>query len=283
MNAEDPKGRMSTLELVEETPKEAKDKVLQLFLDVGAQERFLDGQMLIRQDGLGGDTGFILTDGTVHIEAGTADPIPVHAPALLGEMHQLNPYGQRTASVTARGTVAALNFSWMGLYAHAKEVLSPLEQNFLYEGIERVVLKRFHRETLMDLPPLRALPERIRLRVCLMVQWIAKRHPVADGETIFEERSMCGDVGRLLTRGEVVLTAAGVPVATMTAPDLLGILPNFDAALRWSATAEAKGDTEVLNFSWLALMKLLAQRMPPEAYDMVRNALADYAKDHFAQ
>ena len=270
------------LPFLQDMAAETRARVVDLFLSLATRESLADGETLLRKDGLGGDTGFLLVAGEVAVEVGDDEILTVAAPTLLGEMYHLNPHAHRTATVAARGSVDVLRFSWTQLYAAAREKLDTQEQFALLGSIEGVVLERFHQETLADLPLLRGLPDHVRLRVCLMLEWMGNRRTLADEETLFGQNTPCGDQGYVLTRGQVALTMAGRTSCSVKAPNVIGVLPDFDPELRWTMAATAKGGAEVQTFSWLELRKTLEQQLPQGEYAAFDNAIRAFTKAYFS-
>ncbi|HPO15897.1 MAG TPA: hypothetical protein PLI09_20815 [Candidatus Hydrogenedentes bacterium] len=273
--------QIMALPLFQSIPAATQQQYGELFLAVGEWTDLMDGEVLLHQGGLGGDTGYVLLKGNVVVERENMDPLVVPAPTLLGEMSQINPHAQRMATVSSKGRAEVLTFSWREFYAKAKAMLTQSDLFLLMECIERSVLKRFQREALMDLPQFRRLPDELRMRICLYLQWEIHPVPIAAGAKLFEAKGMCGDTGYLLTQGEVdIVPAVGRPLA-IHAPDIVGVLPKFEPELRWTCTAVVKGNVEIHRFSWLVFMNLLEKRLQPAEFHAVRDALALYAKDHF--
>jgi len=100
------------LHYVPNMPEATRQCIARLFLAVGQPSNLSNGDILLRQGGLGGDVGFVLLEGSVEVEKEGEKAVPVCSPALLGEMHQLNPRAQRTATVRAQGHTTVLQFSW---------------------------------------------------------------------------------------------------------------------------------------------------------------------------
>lgn len=273
--------QLLALSLLSGMPEDTRVRVARLFLGAGQVEHLADGDTLLRQDALGGDTGYVILTGQVQVEK-EGGSLQVTAPALLGEMYHLNPHAHRTADVTAQGDVEALRFSWRALYQQAKQDLAPNEQMLLMSGIERTVLERFQREMLMDLPLFRGLPDHLRLRASLALLWLA--HPVhlSDGELLFEQTGMCGDTGYLLTHGAIELSRAGQGTANVAPPNVIGVMPDFDPNLRWTATARAKGNTEVQRFAWLEFMRTLQQRLSTNEQQELDACIRKQMGAHFA-
>jgi len=252
---------LAGLALFEGIPPEAREHVVELLVELSEAAALAEGEVLLRQGDLAGDSGYVLVAGAVAIEKEGADPLKLPAPALLGEMHQFNPQARRTATVRATSPSQARKFSWLDLYARANDALPEDEQTMLLDGIERVVWERFEQDLLMDLPMLRALPDQLKLRVCLPLLWIVTREVLYDGETLFEQNDMCGAAGYVLIRGKMQIAKAGRHSHVLAAPDNIGVMPEFDPELRWSASAVAQGQVELLRFSWLVYNKLLEQRL----------------------
>jgi hypothetical protein len=281
MNGEEYGKRIMALSMLAEMPPASREKVARLLLENGTADTLEDGAMLIRRDGLGGDTGYILLDGRVRIKRDGGEAVTLGAPAVLGEMHQLNPGAQRTADVIAEGAGAALKFSWRMLYAAAGKTLSLEEQQRLMSAVERLVLQRFHEEDLLDLPMLRKLPDHLRLRICLVLHWVSKPFELAPGEHLFTEQAMCSDTGYLLTRGTLQLTMSGQKAGQLEAPDIAGIMLRFAPDMRWTATAAAETPAEGKRFAWLVLRNALEERLLPDELHQFDHALAVWAENHF--
>jgi len=273
---------LQTLPLMQGMPDAARARLAQLMLDIGEIQVLSKGDTLFHQGGLGGDTGFVILTGAVQVERDGESTVTLPAPALLGEMHQLNPKAQRTATVQAQGPGTALKFSWREFYLHAKGVLAPPEQAQCMKNLERLVLERFHQEALMDLPLLRGLSDHLRLRVSLAIQWMGHQVLLADGVVLFKAGDMCGDTGYLLAHGDLDLSGPNQAPQRLAAPDVVGVFPDFDPDLRWTVTAVAHGPVEIQRFAWLPLMRLLEQRLPPEAAQQFFQQVREYAKTHFA-
>lgn len=269
------------LRYVPNMPEATGQCIARLFLAVGQPATLSKGDILLRQGGLGGDVGFILLEGSVEVEKEGEKAVAVCSPALLGEMHQLNPRAQRTATVRAKGDATVLQFSWQEFYTRAKDTLAPEERLMLAESIERCVLERFDRDLLLDLRLFRGLPDELKLRVCLMLQWESQRMVLADGEVLFKEDSMCGDTGYLLAGGQIQITKSGRSPQILNAPTVIGVMPEFNPELRWTATASAKGQTELQRFPWLAFLRTLQSRLRPEEQRRFLAAIQANMPGHF--
>lgn len=271
------------LPLLQAAPDTTKTRLAELLLHVGEPITVSPGDALLHQGDLGGETGFILLRGEVTVERMGAPPATISAPALLGEIQQFNPRAQRTATVRASGPVEALKFAWQTLYAKANEMLSSDEQHLLMDVLERSVCERLACETLGDFPILRNLPDPLRVRVALALHWVAQRMTLADGATLFQQDGLCGASGYLLTHGSIEIRIAGQYSQTIAAPNILGVLPEFDPDQRWTASATAQGDVELLKFNWLNYTAMLQRRLSSAEQETFAKAIRASAGECFAR
>lgn len=273
--------KIAQLPLLRFVPDGMRGRIAQLFAGVSSTIVTTPGEALVRRGELGGDTGYVLLDGAAEVVRDEGAPIRVEAPALIGEMYQFNPHAERTATVRAVEAGRALKFSWQAFYSQAKATLPEPDQGQLMGAIERCILERFDRGALLKLALFHGLPDELRLRVCLLLQWVA--HPIAyqDGEVILQQGAMCGGEGYLLARGNVDIRKAGQFVETRSAPDLLGVMPEFNPDLRWTASVTARGAVETLRFAWLELNALFVQRSTRNEQELFAQAIRANAASHF--
>jgi hypothetical protein len=269
------------LPLVQHLPEEAKERVAALLLEVSQLVTWFEDNTLLHQGWLGGDAGFVLLQGYVEIDKEGEAPILVSAPALLGEMHQFNPRALRTATVRVKGTPRVLKFVWRELYAKARQRLSEAEQDMLMDGIEHSAWERFNRDTLIDLALFRDIPERLKLRIVLLLQWLVEPVTLLDGQELFKQDDVCGGMGYELVQGDLVLSRLNHTVQVVSAPNILGVMPRFDPDQKWTATANARGKVELLKFSWAEYIKRLQQRLSQEEQRQVAASINANAKAHF--
>jgi CRP-like cAMP-binding protein len=274
---------LGSLSLFQSVKEDTRTRLAELFLRVGEAVMVSPGDALLHQGDLGGETGFILLRGEVSVEPMDAAPTTISAPALLGEIQQFNPRAQRTATVRASGPVEALKFAWQTLYAKASEALSPQEQHLLMDALERSVCERLACETLADFPILRNLPDALRVRVALALHWVAQHVTLADGSTLFQQDGLCGAAGYLLTHGRIEIRIAGQYSQTIAAPNILGVLPEFDPDQRWTATATAQGDVELLKFNWLNYTAMLQRRLSSAEQETFGKAITASAGECFTR
>ena len=82
--------------------------------------------------------------------------------------------------------------------------------------------------------------------------------------------------------GLVILRGDRTALGWLDAPDIVGIFPEFDPNLLWSATAIAREEAQVLKFSWQNYVFLLKMRLDQEAYGQFMQAVAASANLHLA-
>ncbi len=269
------------LPLLQRIPGDARERVATLLHRVSTRIAVSDGEILLLQGNVGGDMGFVLLRGAVEIDREETAPIAVSAPALLGEMLQFNPSAQRTATVRVAGDAECLRFPWQDFYAQARRDLSEAEQDMLMDSMERCIWERLGRDTLIDLALFRGVSDQLKLRACLLLQWIVRRAVLSAGEQLFAQDDLCGGAGYILTRGSFELTRPNHPAAIVGSPNLLGVMPRFDPDRRWSATAIARETAELLRFSWLEYEAMLQRRLSQREQQELGDAIAANAAAHF--
>ena len=273
--------KLVELPLLAGMPAEAKERVANVFLEVSDRVDLEDGEELMHEGYLAFECGYVLFDGLVQIEKEGQVLSEVSAPTLLGEMSQFKSCDTRTATVRAIGETAALEFYWDDLYAQVKEGLSEEEQALFMAAIERLVWDRFGQESLMDLALFKGLTEEVRLQTCIIFPWICERREFTGGDTLFEAGDRCKSTGHLLTRGNIRLVWPEGENRIINAPNILGVMPNHDPALQWTATAVADDDGEVLLFSWKRYIETIKERLSHNDENEVARSMRANANAHF--
>ncbi len=272
---------VASLPLFDAMSPALRNRVAAALSAVSQEVSFAQGEALIEEGTLSGTAGYVLLDGRVEVTRAGMEAVTVPAPALLGEMQQFNPLGQRSATVRATGPVHALRFPWQAFYDQAKQTLTGAEVAQLIGAIEYCVRERFHAEQVIDLPLFQNLPANVKLSASLLLLWEGTPARYREGDTLFRQGDMCGAKGYVLLGGRVKLASGGTTLRE-EAPALLGIMPDFDPDLTWTATATADGVAEVLAFSWQNYLAMLQQRVSPEEYAIFLEAARTTAKRAFA-
>ena len=257
--------RIAELELFSKLTQETRNQVAEVFLNVSDLLQYEDGEPLINLGYLSFDTGYVLVDGRVVVEASEKERINITAPALLGEMAQFRTFDVRSATVRAQGGAVAAQFYWEDLYRAAERELSEEAHRAFRNAVERQTWDRFEFKEIMDLPLFADLPEELRLRVCLPIPSFAERIRLKEIDTLFSQGSPCKGFGYLLVCGKIKLLRKDVGERPISAPDLIGIFPNKgDKGKEWSATAMADGEADILRFSWDHYSDQLVKRLTRE-------------------
>lgn len=258
-----------------------RDRIVALWSEACEGQRLDPDEVLMREGEIGGSSGFILASGKVRVCREGASPVLVEAPAILGEMHQFNPHGLRTATVQADGPAEVLRFTWLDFYRRARTGLAPEEESAIIDMLEHSAWDRSESASVLELPLFQDLPQRLRLRICLLLQWIAHHETPADGEVLFEEGSIHGDTVYLLTHGRVQLGLPSAGGRILEAPDIFGVVPDFKPDRAWSVTARSLGRTELLKFTWLDLVRRAERRLERADFDRFQQAVAARLDEHF--
>ncbi|MFP4502243.1 MAG: cyclic nucleotide-binding domain-containing protein [Candidatus Hydrogenedentota bacterium] len=272
---------VASLPLFDAMPPALRNRAAAALSAVSQEVAFAQGEALIEEGALSASAGYVLLDGRVEVTRAGMEAVTVPAPALLGEMQQFHPLGQRTATVRATGPVQALRFPWQAFYDRAKQTLNVSEVAQLIGAIEYCVRERFHAEQVIELPLFQNLPANVKLSASLLLMWEGTPVRCNDGDTLFRQGDMCGAKGYVLLSGRVKLVSGGA-MHMEEAPALLGVMPDFDPDLTWSATATADGVAEVLAFSWQNYLAMLQQRATPEEYAIFLEAARTAATRAFA-
>lgn len=273
---------LERLPLLEAMPEHVRADVMQVMTAVSEVVDVNPGKALIQEGALGGTTGYVLLTGAVEVERTGSPPVPVAAPAILGEMQQFNPQALRTATVTGAEAGAALRFRWPQFYAHARMALGEEAQGQLLAQLERLVWDRFHSGAVLDVALFRTLPNGLSLRAALSLVWNARLHDYPPGAILVEKDQPCGSVGHLLIKGAVALVSGDQTRHTLTAPDLIGVHPDFDPDRAWTATARAQDDATAYTFSWQEYMATLQRRLTSDEYATFLAAARQAKERHFA-
>jgi hypothetical protein len=273
--------RLMTLSLLEEMPEHLKAKVAGVLLAVSEELDVEDNEVLMQEDHMAFESGYVLVQGTVQIEKAGRALSEVAGPAILGEMSQFKGGDTRTATVRAKGPALALYFHWDDFYAQAAKNLSEAEQRMLRDSMERLVWNRFGCQPLLGLSLFRGMSEQLRLKVCVMFPWIVERQTFGNNEVIFKEGGRCQSTGYLLVKGGVKLTKSPRLEKVYEAPNLIGVMPKQEPSLAWTATAIAQGDVEVFTFSWKTYTDELQKRLAPDEQRQLIDAMKQNAAEHF--
>ncbi|MDZ4861638.1 MAG: cyclic nucleotide-binding domain-containing protein [Candidatus Hydrogenedentes bacterium] len=142
MNLSEYRNRLSSVAMILDLPEPMRTRVSMIFLWVGQPARFSPGDCIFVQGDEDENTGCVLLRGEVDVIRAHETAIPVVAPELLGEMQQLEPTAQRTATIQAVTEVESLLFSWHDVVAYAGMLLTSDEQLVLRDIIRKAAARR---------------------------------------------------------------------------------------------------------------------------------------------
>ena len=111
-----------------------RERLSDILVDIATERLVEAGDVLYEKDAEDENTGSILLDGILEVTRDSGDKIEVTAPDLVGEMLQLNDYGRRTATVSAKTKSVMLEFSW-------HEFIQSLTSNVIITDNDRIAIK----------------------------------------------------------------------------------------------------------------------------------------------
>ncbi len=89
-----------------------RSKVADILMEIGKPLRVAATRTLFKAGDASDDHGYLLIEGELTIEKEGNPGLTAFAPDLIGEMAQLNPTRQRTATVTAATDLLVIRFTW---------------------------------------------------------------------------------------------------------------------------------------------------------------------------
>lgn len=130
------KERIGRLSVVTDA-RRAGGEMVEVLVELGETFEAPGDHVLLREGDVRGTTGYVLLEGCVAILKSGREPVPVDAPALLGEMQQFSISGSRSASVTTQGACTLLRFDWPAFYRVLEARLRPLDFQAVKDAIRR--------------------------------------------------------------------------------------------------------------------------------------------------
>jgi CRP-like cAMP-binding protein len=118
-------------------------KVAELLVENGLPQTVPPNTVLFQAGDNSDDQGIVLIQGELSVEKEGNPGITAYAPDLLGEMAQLNPTRQRTATVTALTELSVLRFKWPAFTAAAQQTLTEDEVNAFTDALQQSAWTHF--------------------------------------------------------------------------------------------------------------------------------------------
>jgi len=134
--------RLLGLPVLSALPGPVRERVAMCLLWVGRPAHFAVGDTVFVQGNEDENTGCALLEGEVEVLRDHQDPVRVQSPDLLGEMQQLEPTAQRTATVQVTAEADALLFAWHDFVGYSGMLLNSDEQILLRDAVRAAATQR---------------------------------------------------------------------------------------------------------------------------------------------
>ncbi len=118
-------------------------KIANLFIAHGKPQKIAANTVLYRRGDASDDGGIVILDGELTIDKDGNVPVTAYGPDLLGEMAQINPTRQRTATVTTLTDVHALRFRWPAILQAVAATLSGAEVQSFSDALQQHAWNHF--------------------------------------------------------------------------------------------------------------------------------------------
>lgn len=118
-------------------------RVASIFLEISSPKRVAPNTTLFRAGETSNDVGIVLLEGELNIEKQGNPSVTAYAPDLIGEMAQLNPMRQRTATVSAATELKVLTFGWNKFNEIALAKLSEAELQSITDALQTHAWRHF--------------------------------------------------------------------------------------------------------------------------------------------
>ena len=120
-----------------------RSNIADILIEIGKPVRIPADSMLFRSGDPSDDQGYILVEGEITVVKEGHPELTAYAPDIIGEMAQLNPTRQRTATVTAATDVQAIGFAWRDFVRTASTRLSEADLKAFTEALQEHAWRHF--------------------------------------------------------------------------------------------------------------------------------------------
>mgnify|MGYP002624130328 CR=1 FL=1 len=120
-----------------------RTKIANLLIAKGVPQKVAVNAVLFRAGDPSDDQGIVLLDGEINVEKEGNPGITAYAPDIIGEMAQMNPTRQRTATVTTQTEIKVLRFKWPALMKAAEAELSEAEFKSFTDALQENAWQHF--------------------------------------------------------------------------------------------------------------------------------------------
>lgn len=107
-----------------------------------------------------------------------------------------------------------------------------------------------HSAKIADVPVFNAMNTGLRARLAEILSSISEPRVLKKGELLYEEGAEDANTGAVLIDGSLTVVSQGNVVLSVSAPDMLGEMLQFDTYGQRTATVKADGPATVLEFRW---------------------------------
>ncbi len=104
--------RIAEIPMVHALDAPVRERVSEVLFALSTASMLKPGDVVYKKGSEDNNTGAVLLEGELVVRGDNDHVFEVTAPNLIGEMLQLNKYGQRTATVSAKGDAVLLEFPW---------------------------------------------------------------------------------------------------------------------------------------------------------------------------
>jgi CRP-like cAMP-binding protein len=135
------------------------------------------------------------------------------------------------------------------------------------------------------IPAFAKLNTGLKGRLAEIVTSISRPRVLTPGEILYEQGAEDESTGAVLVEGALTVTAEGGPSLTVSAPDLMGEMQQFDQYGQRTATVKAPGAATVLEFSWHEFVSRVRETpsIGKEDQSALKSALEAYATKRLHQ
>lgn len=120
-----------------------RTRLANLLIQHGKPQKVAAHTILFQRGDVSNDEGLALLDGEFKVEKDGNLSIVAYGPDLIGEMAQMNPTRQRTATVTAATDLHAIRFRWPVVLQAAASSMSAAELQSVSDALQEYAWKHF--------------------------------------------------------------------------------------------------------------------------------------------
>ena len=106
------RGRIFEVPMLQVLPPDLRRRLCDILVDISSERTVEAGDVVYDKGSEDENTGAVLVEGALAVRGDPDHNFQVSAPDIVGEMQQLNEYGQRTATVSVTKKAVLLEFSW---------------------------------------------------------------------------------------------------------------------------------------------------------------------------